>query len=46
MLKALTIEGYCTSQIGATKHLQYMAIPGKFKHISQMDMNQKAWATK
>ena len=46
ILKTLTIEGYCTSQIGATKHLQYMAIPGKFKHISQMDMNQKAWATK
>jgi hypothetical protein len=46
ILKSLTIEGYCTSEIGATKHLAYQMIPGKY--IAQMDLkpNQKAWATK
>jgi len=46
ILKTLTIEGYCTSFIGATKHLEYNAIPGKYIAITTLKMNQKAWATK
>lgn len=46
ILKTLTIEGYCTSQIGATKHLVYNPIPGKYKAITKLNMNQKSWATK
>ena len=46
ILKALTIEGYCTSFIGATKHLEYVSIPGKYKAVTELSMNQKSWATK
>ena len=46
MLKALTIEGYCTSYIGATEYLEYMPIPGKYKAVTNLNVNQKAWATK
>jgi hypothetical protein len=45
-LKTLTIEGYCTSLAGATKHLEYSAIPGKYIAVTQLESNQKAWATK
>jgi len=45
ILKSLTIEGYCTSYIGATEHLKYMAIPGKYKAITEIKDNHKAWAT-
>jgi hypothetical protein len=46
MLKALTIEGYCTSYIGVTEYLEYIPIPGKYKAITNLNVNQKAWATK
>jgi hypothetical protein len=46
ILKSLTIEGYCTSQIGATQHLAYSLIPGKYNAITQLSTNQKSWATK
>jgi hypothetical protein len=46
ILKTLTIEGYCTSFLGATKHLEYMHIPGKYKAITNLNINQKSWATK
>jgi len=46
ILKTLTIEGYCTSYIGATKHLEYNPIPGKYIAITTLKMNQKSWATK
>lgn len=45
ILKSLTIEGYCTSELGATKNLEYQLIPGKYKAITSLT-NQKAWATK
>ena len=45
-LKTLTIEGYCTSSMGATKHLEYNAIPGKYIAVTKLESNQKAWATK
>jgi len=46
LLKTLTIEGYCTSSLGATKHLDYRPIPGSYKAITALRVNQKAWATK
>lgn len=46
ILKSLTIEGYCTSELGATKHLVYQPIPGKYLAITNLAANQKSWATK
>jgi hypothetical protein len=46
ILKSLTIEGYCTSELGATKHLEYQPIPGKYLAITNLRANQKSWATK
>jgi hypothetical protein len=46
ILKSLTIEGYCTSELGATKHLEYQPIPGKYIAITNLRVNQKSWATK
>jgi len=46
ILKSLTIEGYCTSDMGAIQHLAYALIPGKYNAITQMSKNQKSWATK
>jgi hypothetical protein len=46
ILKSLTIEGYCTSEMGATQHLVYALIPGKYNAITQLSKNQKSWATK
>jgi len=46
ILKSLTIEGYCTSFIGATKHLSYLPIPGRYKAITTLSIHQKSWATK
>jgi len=46
ILKSLTIEGYCTSFNGATKHLIYAPVPGSYKAITNLTVDQKAWATK
>lgn len=46
IIKTLTIEGYCTSSIGATKHLTYLPVPGRYKAITELSPNQKSWATK
>lgn len=46
ILKTLTIEGYCTSSLGATKHLAYLPIPAKYNAITVLTANQKSWATK
>ena len=45
ILKSLTVEGYCTSELGATKLLAYAAVPGSYKAITTLKPNQKAWAT-
>ncbi len=45
-LKQLTVEGYCTSQIGATQGLAYDYIPGTFASCIPLTTNQKSWATK
>ena len=31
ILKELTVEGYCTSKLGATQALTYVYIPGSFQ---------------
>jgi hypothetical protein len=46
ILKTLTIEGYCTSYNGATIHLAYMPVPGRYDAVTKLKVNQKAWATK
>lgn len=45
-LKELTVEGYCTSQIGATKGLAYDYIPGTYDSCIPLTKNQRSWATK
>jgi len=44
-LKRLTVEGYCTSEIGATKGLSYLPIPGKFIGCMPLQPGQHTWAT-
>ena len=45
ILKDYTIQGYCTSQVGATKGLAYAYIPGSFNPCIPLQKGQKAWAT-
>jgi hypothetical protein len=45
-LKDLTVEGYCTSQLGTTQGMAYDYIPVKFNALVPLQKNQKAWATK
>lgn len=44
LLRELTIAGYFTSEIGATKALEYLPIPGRFEGDVAMQPGQKAWA--
>ncbi len=44
LLKQLTVAGYFTSEIGATKALVYLPIPGKFQGETPLQPGQKAWA--
>ncbi len=46
ILKKLTIEGYCTSEVGATQFLEYQFVPGKYIANIDLTENQKTWATK
>ncbi len=45
MMKQLTLLGYFTSEIGATKALRYVAIPGKYEGCVPYNKGDKAWAT-
>lgn len=45
MMKELTLTGFFTSEIGATKALRYVAIPGKFQGSVPYQKGDKAWAT-
>jgi hypothetical protein len=45
ILKEYTVEGYCTSEAGATKGLAYINVPGSFRGCMPMTPGQKAWAT-
>jgi len=44
LMKQLTVAGYFTSEIGATKALEYLPIPGRFEGDVPMKPGQKAWA--
>ncbi|WP_421943931.1 gluconate 2-dehydrogenase subunit 3 family protein [Pedobacter sp.] len=45
-LKQLTVDGYCSSEIGATLGLAYDYIPGTYQACTNLQRNQKSWATK
>lgn len=44
LLKQLTVAGYFTSEVGATKALVYIPVPGKFEGETRLQPGQKAWA--
>jgi hypothetical protein len=46
ILKSLAIEGYCSSELGATKLLAYVPVPVNYNAITILTPNQKAWATR
>ena len=43
-MRALTIAGYFSSEIGATQTLEYLPIPGRFEGSVPLQPGQKAWA--
>lgn len=45
-LKRHTVEGYCTSMLGATQALAYDHVPGMYAGCIPLGPSQKAWATK
>jgi hypothetical protein len=45
LLKQLTLYCFFTSQIGATKVLRYVSIPGKYDGAMPYKKGDKAWAT-
>lgn len=44
-MKQLTLLGYFTSEIGATKALRYEAVPGRYDGCMPYKKGDKAWAT-
>ncbi len=45
MIKELTLWGYFSSEIGATKALRYVAVPGRYEGCIPYKKGDKAWAT-
>jgi hypothetical protein len=45
MIKELTLSGFFSSEVGATKVLRYVAVPGKFIGSYPYKKGEKAWAT-
>ena len=45
MIKELTLLGYFTSEVGATKALRYMETPGRYDGCMPYKKGDKAWAT-
>lgn len=45
LMKQLTLLGYFTSEIGATKALRYVAVPGRWEGCVDYKKGDKAWAT-
>lgn len=45
LMKELTLLGYFTSEIGATKALRYIESPGKWEACIPYKKGDKAWAT-
>lgn len=44
-LKEYTVEGYCTSEAGATRGLRYVPVPGSYKGCIRLQPGETAWAT-
>jgi hypothetical protein len=44
MIKELTLTGFFTSEVGATKALRYVAIPGRYEGCVPYTKGDKAWA--
>lgn len=45
MMKELTLWGFFTSEVGATKVLRYVAVPGRYEGCVDYKKGEKAWAT-
>lgn len=45
LMKDLTVQGYFTSEVGATKALRYEPVPGKYEGCIPYNKGDKAWAT-
>lgn len=45
MLKETTLLGFFTSEVGATKVLRYVEVPGRFEGSAPYKKGDKAWAT-
>ena len=45
MMKQLTVWGYFTSEVGATKALRYVAVPTRYEGCIPYKKGDKAWAT-
>jgi len=43
-MKELTVLGYYTSEIGATKELRYLRVPGRFDGCVPLAANDRTWA--
>lgn len=46
IIKKLTVDGYCQSNLGATLGLAYDYIPEKFQPCTTLEPDQRSWATK
>ena len=44
MMKQLTLLGFFTSEVGMTKALQYLPIPGRYDGAYKMKKGEKAWS--
>ena len=45
MMKELTLLGFFTSEVGATKALRYLPVPGKYDGNVPYKKGERAWAT-
>ena len=45
IIRDLTLLGYFTSEIGATKAYQYIAVPGRYDGCVDLKPGQRVWAT-
>jgi hypothetical protein len=46
ILKEYTAQGYCSSELGATRGLAYLPIPGQYLGCINLQPGQRSWATK
>jgi hypothetical protein len=44
MFKQLTVLGFLTSEVGATKALRHVAVPGRYEACIPLEKGQKAWS--